>query len=145
VTTTPRMSHRARGLLLLGAVWVLVGFSVLNGGSDVPDDAYPLAWFSPEVTSVMWLVSGSIAISAALLAAANPATRWVFIGLLLPACLRMLSYAWATGLSVLTDYGQESAWLSATVWGVVIVFVLHEASVPEIPHALIEHDRDDLP
>ena len=132
------LSHRARGLLLFGVIWVMVGFATLLGDTTEPRDAYPLALFSPEVQAVIWLVTGTAAVVASVLASAHEATKWVFVGLLIPAALRCLSFAWSAVLSLATYLGQESAWIGAVTWAVVIGFVLHEASTPEIPEALVE-------
>lgn len=135
------MSHRARGLMLIGIVWILIGTRTLVEGASIPADAYPLALLSDEIVAVLWLVTGSVAVSSALGASGADSSKWAFVGLLVPATLRMVSYAWSAAVSVVTDLGQPSAWLHALSWAVVIGFVLHEAATPEIPPRLAEHGR----
>lgn len=133
-------SHRGRGLLLIGCVWMIVGVAVLTHTS--PDTAWLLDLLPFRVRAALWIVTGGAAFFAAVLGAGGRATQWVFSALLVPACLRVFTYGWAWIAHLIGwGHGLSTGWVDSLAWALVVCFVLHEASTPVIP-ARVLHPAD---
>lgn len=133
-----RISHRGRGLLLLGGVWFLIGVAILSDTTKM-DTTYPLAVLPAWAQGALWVSTGTIAFVASLAGAAAPRTKWAFAALLVPASARCLSFAVSWVWSLLgapLGRGDHDAWVYALSWALVVAFVLHEASTPVIPTSL---------
>ena len=137
-----KLSHRGRSLLLLGAVWFLVGLAILSDAHNA-DGAYPLALLPSWAQGTLWITAGTGAFVAPLAGAAEPRTKWAFAALLIPATARCLSYliSWAGHLFGAPLHGGD--WIGALAWAFVVAFVIHEASTPVMPDSLMGGERKD--
>lgn len=133
-------SHRGRGLLLIGAVWVMVGVNILTDGPSAGGVVWPLTLLEPEMRSVLWIATGLWAITAALRGAARERTKWAFAALVVPPSLRSASFLYSWFVSLFSDKGTPDGWLHAIAWALVVLIVLHEASAPVIV-AVLRRER----
>lgn len=135
-----KLSHRGRALLLLGCVWFLLGVAILSDAHNA-DGAYPLALIPTWAQGTLWITTGTVAFVAPLAGAAEPRTKWAFAALLVPASARCLSYliSWLGSLFGAPLHGGD--WIGAVVWGLIVAFVIHEASTPVMPNSLLRERK----
>lgn len=132
-----RLSHRGRGLLLLGAVWIMVGLAVFAGTGS--NSGFPLDLVPQWVRTVAWCGTGLSAILFAVIGSGAERTKWAFALLLIPASARCASYAISTIVAALgLQVGEASDWIRAVAWALVVAFVIHEASTPVIPPSVLD-------
>lgn len=124
------LSHRGRGLLLLGFVWVLVGASTLVHGSEIPG---PLSIVPDVLLGVLWIATGAFGVLFAATGPGRERTKWAFAALLVPVSLRALSLLVAFIFGLFVGQPHPDALIGALAWIVVALFALHEASAPVIP------------
>lgn len=134
------VSHRGRGLLLLGLVWITVGGNILTDGKAAGGVVFPLTILDPPIRSALWIASGALAVWFAVKGAGRERTKFAFAFLVVPPSLRALSFAYGWIVYVCTGRGIDDGWLHAIAWGLVVLFVLHEASAPVVV-AVLRKDR----
>lgn len=127
-----RFSHRGRGLLLIGAVWIMVGINVLTDGPSVGGVVWPLTLLDPPLRSALWIVTGAGGVLAALTGAGRARTKFAFAALVIPPSLRSLSFFYSWVQSWFTDQGTADGWVHGIAWALIVLMVLHEASAPVI-------------
>jgi drug/metabolite transporter (DMT)-like permease len=125
------LSHRGRGLMLLGSVWVLLGVSVfIHSGHSTPG---PLSIVPDPLLGVLWIATGAFGVAFSAVGAGRERTKWAFAALLVPVSLRMLSLLVAFVFGLFIGHPYPDALVGSIVWLVVILLTLHEASTPVIP------------
>jgi hypothetical protein len=134
-----RFGFRGTALVIIGTIWVGIGFSI-TGEPDRP----PLLLMEllPDWLRIfLWLGSGTLAVALGL-TKGNDAIGWVAL-YLMPA-VRIASYSFGT-----VDYfattvggpGLERGWLYALVWIAVISLIVVCAKWPEPPPG-VPHDDE---
>lgn len=125
------LSHRGRGLMLLGFVWVLVGVSsLIHNGHNIPG---PLSIVPDPLLGVLWISTGLFGVLFSAVGAGRERTKWAFAALLVPVALRTLSLLVAFVFGLFIGHPYPDALIGGIAWFVVILITLHEASTPVIP------------
>lgn len=133
-----RTSHYLRSLRILAVVWIGVGIETFLDPPGVPGGTFPLEVIPPGARGTIWI---GAALCALVLSVWPPgADRRGFSILLIPAALRTFSYAWAAVVAAGAGHHRTAAesLLDTVMWGIVMVFVLHEASTVEPPNELLD-------
>lgn len=113
--TTRRIGRRGAALLILAAVWALIGYSSVIAGVNVPDTIYYM--IPAQVRGVMWFGAVAFAVFYALRRDAD----WpAWAAMTLPIMIRSISGAWGWVTWHLTG-GAEG---SADGWAVFAIYAL---------------------
>lgn len=126
------LSHKSQGLLLLGLIWIMFGWSVHSGvsASNV-SGAWDTFW-PAEPRAAVWYATGAYAIYAAITRRHKNLALALLI--VMPA-IRMSSFltAWVVALVPGLPEGQPNGWYFAFFYLIMILLVWYVATSPAPP------------
>lgn len=132
--TAKQVGRRGTVLLILGFLWLLLGYSVLLD-MDIPtaDPAGVFHLMIPaEIRGFLWMLTGGIAMCGAFRPPGfSDAFGWAAL-YAMPA-LRMVSYlsGWLDWVVPFGTTGYERGWVPAITWGVIVALIATCAGWPE--------------
>lgn len=127
-----RLGRRGTVLLLHGAIWVLIGASLLADPIDLPGrmphEALP-AW----VRGVAWIVTGAVGVASAW---RPPGRDWLgFASLVSMPLVMSVSFATSAGGWLIgADIGSHRSWIDALIWVAVVAVITVVSGWTEPPN-----------
>ncbi|QNO12682.1 membrane protein [Arthrobacter phage Tweety19] len=128
-----QLGRRGAALMILGAIFVLVGIDALFNVPEPDFDRFLLHTFIPfPLNAALWLVPGGLAIWASLHRGPGP-DGFGFNALVVPIIVRIVSYIFSF-VAFLTGEGSWAFGLtSAAIWTAILALVLIIAGWAEVP------------
>lgn len=130
--------ERGMDLLLLGFIWLLLGFAIAEGNETHRAYVFVIEYLPIPLRVAIWWGAAAVAFITAWWPAGKD--RWGFVALVIPPALRATSHVVAVISGYLTDdkYGYHQDWIPALSWVTVTLFVWRLARHPELPTPISE-------
>ena len=132
--TVRQVGRRGTALLMLGVLWLLLGYSVflsMDIPTEAPEGVFHLL-IPADVRGFLWMLTGGTAIVAAFRPPGfSDAFGWTAL-YVMPA-LRLVSYlsGWLDWIVPFGTPGYERGWVPAITWAVIVVLIATCAGWPE--------------
>jgi hypothetical protein len=134
-----RVGRRGAILILIGAIWVVFGTTMLGDQIDRfsrPGPGGALQFLDMAWTGAMWLIGGAVAFVVGILHDRERVGTHDAVGfnaLALPPMLFVFFYAWSAALNLVGPDGNPRAWLGMIIQTAVVTMLLIIAGWPEPP------------
>lgn len=128
-----RLGRRGAALMILGAIFVLVGVETLFN-SPAPDlDRFLLHTLIPfPINAALWIIPGGLAIWASLHRGPGP-DGFGFNALVVPIIVRIVSYLFSFVAWLLGEGNYAFGLASVAIWTAILALVLIIAGWAEVP------------
>ena len=120
------------GLLIIAAIWVLVGLGLVLTPSQTPPDATWHGAIPTEIRLALWWGSALVCIGAAIDTRRPRRDGFALALAVIPPMIRLTSYAWAWVVSFLPgEGGYGLGWYAASIYLALVAIVWLVAAIPD--------------